>query len=376
MKTVTAQWLSEQISTEQDLLLLDVRSDQEFNSGCIAGAVNVFCCGALILRRLKKGNTSVESLLSFEEDKVKFRRARESESICVVVYDQETTKSGELPPDCLTSILLKKLTREVKNLAILDGGYDGFSEQYPNICSQNKENKCGNNTPLLQSRPSSLVLQLQSLNMDSDSDSQSSDSDDSQSSSPIRKRVPQPFEILPHLYLSCRKGASNKQSLLQNNISRILNVTSESSEYQHLEGFTYFQIAVEDSHEVNILEYLPRAFAFIEDARLSKEKVLVHCHAGMSRSVTVVLAYLMKFEGLTLNSAYDFVRQKKSNISPNFSFMEQLLQFECSLRPSPADSGLGSGSTTPLEGHCSLNVFNSSSNLSSPSYVCRCILAT
>lgn len=60
--------------------------------------------------------------------------------------------------------------------------------------------------------------------------------------------------------------------------------------------------------------------------------VLVHCLAGVSRSVTVTVAYLMQKRHLSLNDAYDLVKRKKSNISPNFNFMGQLLDFERSLR--------------------------------------------
>lgn len=60
--------------------------------------------------------------------------------------------------------------------------------------------------------------------------------------------------------------------------------------------------------------------------------VLVHCLAGVSRSVTVTVAYLMQKLHLSLNDAYDLVKRKKSNISPNFNFMGQLLDFERSLR--------------------------------------------
>lgn len=110
---------------------------------------------------------------------------------------------------------------------------------------------------------------------------------------------------------------------------------------------------------------------------MSNEKVLVHCHAGMSRSVTVVLAYLMKYYAHTFHTAYDFVKQKKSNISPNFSFLEQLLEFESSLRPSPPDSGISSGIASPVDGPCAIDVFSkhpSKCNLT-PEFTRRCILA-
>ena len=59
----------------------------------------------------------------------------------------------------------------------------------------------------------------------------------------------------------------------------------------------------------------------------------MHCLAGISRSVTITVAYLMYKMSMSLNDAYDFVRRKKANISPNFNFMGQLLDFERQLNP-------------------------------------------
>lgn len=60
-------------------------------------------------------------------------------------------------------------------------------------------------------------------------------------------------------------------------------------------------------------------------------RVLVHCQAGISRSATICLAYLMKRKRVRLDEAFEFVRRRRSIISPNFSFMGQLLQFESQL---------------------------------------------
>lgn len=56
--------------------------------------------------------------------------------------------------------------------------------------------------------------------------------------------------------------------------------------------------------------------------------MLVHCLAGVSRSVTITVAYLMSSLRLSLNDAFALVRARKSNIAPNFHFMEQLHAFE------------------------------------------------
>lgn len=72
-------------------------------------------------------------------------------------------------------------------------------------------------------------------------------------------------------------------------------------------------------------------FPVSDEARMNNCGVLVHCLAGISRSVTVTVAYLMQREHMSLNEAYDFVKRCKPNISPNFNFMGQLLDFERAL---------------------------------------------
>ncbi|XP_044533172.1 dual specificity protein phosphatase 6 isoform X2 [Gracilinanus agilis] len=82
-----------------------------------------------------------------------------------------------------------------------------------------------------------------------------------------------------------------------------------------------------------------RAFYLEDEARGKNCGVLVHCLAGISRSVTVTVAYLMQKLNLSMNDAYDIVKMKKSNISPNFNFMGQLLDFERTLGlSSPCDN--------------------------------------
>lgn len=276
VKSINASALADFITSNSDnLLLLDTRSSEQFNAGCIVGSVNVFCCSTIILRRLKKGgNVSVESLLSCEEDKQKLSQATSSENICVVVYDDSTRICSELSSDSLTGMLIKKLTRECKNVQLLEGGFQQFKRQIPSLCSP--EQATHPSQMLLKSRPSSLVLQLNNLTMDCASDSQSSsDSEGSEPPSPRNHKKARAFEILPYLYLGSKKAASNTESLKENGVSRILNVTSEASEYQHLEGFHYHQIAVEDVHEVDMLQHLPSAFAFI--GKLVFHSVYVVC---------------------------------------------------------------------------------------------------
>jgi len=46
----------------------------------------------------------------------------------------------------------------------------------------------------------------------------------------------------------------------------------------------------------------------------------VHCAAGVSRSASIVIAYLMKINHWTFENAYSFVKSKRKIIDPNFGF--------------------------------------------------------
>ena len=82
-----------------------------------------------------------------------------------------------------------------------------------------------------------------------------------------------------------------------------------------------------NKHVTNIL-----IFAFFlsaaEKVERDQGKVLVHCKAGVSRSATVCIAYLMCCKSMTFEQAFEFVRARRSIISPNISFMQQLIEFE------------------------------------------------
>lgn len=56
--------------------------------------------------------------------------------------------------------------------------------------------------------------------------------------------------------------------------------------------------------------------------------MLVHCVAGVSRSATFCIAYLMKYLQMTLLEAYNHVKLKRPIIKPNCGFFRQLIEYE------------------------------------------------
>ena len=92
----------------------------------------------------------------------------------------------------------------------------------------------------------------------------------------------------------------------------------------YLTNMNYKQLPLEDSLEQNLTNYLSEALAYIDNAQ---GKVLVHCAAGISRSGSIIVAYLMKKNNTGFDTALSMARNKSSRIRPNPNFERQLRAF-------------------------------------------------
>lgn len=136
-----------------------------------------------------------------------------------------------------------------------------------------------------------------------------------------------PCQIEEGLYLGSLGAANNRSALKGLNVTHILTV-AHSLAPAHPNDFVYKVIEVADREDVALSQFFDECFAFIEEARSSGGGVLVHCFAGRSRSVTIVVAYLMFKRGMSLSEALQYVRMKRPMISPNSGFKLQLQEYE------------------------------------------------
>ncbi|GAB2220157.1 hypothetical protein Droror1_Dr00007800 [Drosera rotundifolia] len=133
------------------------------------------------------------------------------------------------------------------------------------------------------------------------------------------------------LFLGSARAAANKERLKSLNVTHVLTVATRLSP-AHPNDFTYKIVEVSDSEDTNLAKYFHECFDFIDEAKKTGGAVLVHCHAGISRSVTIVLAYLMNRHGIPLSDAVKHVKAKRPKARPNPGFLKQLMEFEKSLQ--------------------------------------------
>jgi protein-tyrosine phosphatase len=138
-------------------------------------------------------------------------------------------------------------------------------------------------------------------------------------------------EMLPFLYLGAKGVSEDSESLRSLGILYIINCTTEAPNHFEKQGMHYLQVAVNDDASANIHHFFSQSGRFIEEARRHNGKVLVHCTMGMSRSSTIVIAYLMQYKGMLLADAMNMAKDRRAMVSPNSGFMKQLIDFEAEL---------------------------------------------
>ncbi|KAI8074009.1 hypothetical protein BC940DRAFT_289777 [Gongronella butleri] len=119
--------------------------------------------------------------------------------------------------------------------------------------------------------------------------------------------------------------------LEQRNIRRILNMAEEcDDDVPGLKAqFKYTKVAARDTVEMqNVEATLRKAVAVIEEAKKHHEPIYVHCKAGKSRSVAVILAYFVLCERWSLRRAYRHVIKARPWVSPNIGFVAELMKLE------------------------------------------------
>ena len=139
-------------------------------------------------------------------------------------------------------------------------------------------------------------------------------------------------KLLNHLYLGSNNDARGKSNLRRLGITHILNTidgtrqTTTSKDFYRNE-FEYFGFSSMDTFAYPIMDHFDEAFKFIEAARISGGRCLIHCRSGINRSGALAVGYVMMHNNIGPISATRLVLSQRGIVLNNNGFVQRVVKF-------------------------------------------------
>ena len=133
--------------------------------------------------------------------------------------------------------------------------------------------------------------------------------------------------IKDFLFISGYKTASTLSDLQNLKITNIINCSGDLCENLEFSGIHYLTLNIRDNVSENIECIFYKCINYIDETKEKNGRILIHCYKGVSRSVSVLISYLIYLYKWTYDKAFDFVQSKRPIANPNIGFYLQLKTF-------------------------------------------------
>jgi len=133
-------------------------------------------------------------------------------------------------------------------------------------------------------------------------------------------------EILDGMYIGSISSVYDFNKLKEIGITHIISVLAGFNP-PFPNDFKYLILNALDTTNTDMSKNFESTNNFIDDAIENNGKVLIHCMAGRSRSVTIFAVYIIKTYGFPVEKTLDFIKNKRNIIEPNIGFKNQLIQY-------------------------------------------------
>ena len=136
--------------------------------------------------------------------------------------------------------------------------------------------------------------------------------------------------ILDDLAVGNVVAGSDLDTLLANKINVVVCALPKLPiplEHYKQKNIILLHIPIDDSPEVDIARWFDYVSEFIMLNRLLNRKVLIHCHAGISRSTTLACSFIMNLLRWDETRALHWMREKRPCTNVNYGFLRQLTSY-------------------------------------------------
>lgn len=132
-----------------------------------------------------------------------------------------------------------------------------------------------------------------------------------------------PSLVIPNLYIGSQDCCC-PNSLSCFKIDQVLSIGIEIELSCKQPNITYNFIPCLDLPETNLTPVINQCFPIIRSALQDNKNILVHCNAGVSRSASIVIAFLIQEKQNNFDTAYAVLKSTRPSIRPNPGFLNQL----------------------------------------------------
>ena len=138
-------------------------------------------------------------------------------------------------------------------------------------------------------------------------------------------------EIVDGVWLGDASDAMDIDTLKKHGIDGVVNCADQATltcEEYYPNGWRYLGLECEDKANYDIIgKHLGQFTDFMDECVVNKHKVLVHCVAGINRSATLLIAYLVRRRGMCLKDAIALCYAKRPIILTNEAFVMSLIEW-------------------------------------------------
>ena len=160
-----------------------------------------------------------------------------------------------------------------------------------------------------------------------------------------RHFVTHPTKIRERIWLGNAANSRDIKWMKKCGITHTLNCTEEIAIPEMIKKYIkgYKRIEIRDKETEKISKYIEESNKFIDDVLYNqsgseKNKILIHCQQGISRSCSFLAAYLMWKEELSFGKVLVDIRGKRPIVAPNDGFYAELQEYEELLQPNDSNS--------------------------------------
>lgn len=323
------------ILSRGETLVCDIRPSDEYQKDHIDGAFSL-ALPAIIFKRFAKLHLENERALeavAMAEGIKKIVEAvdRLSPQGLLVVYDAKTSHLEDQPQSSPLYVFCEYFAKIGKATCYIQGGLGAVRRDAPELIVAGS----GGAGHFFQGQPLAPASLERAAQISRANARQSFMTAEESALLGIAHKLEKLNFMHGFLAVGSEAHGQNLDFLLSEGFTHVVNVTQTPFDERVSRRLKTLQIPVNDTLTENLLPYFFQALCFIDSARRNGGKVLVHCYAGISRSVSICVAYIIWAHGLPVSDALAFVKSHRPQASPNLNFHGQLIMFERTLRELP-----------------------------------------